>query len=79
MTRASLQQRDAIASEGFCSIDDAASFLGLSRENVRGFIDRGELIHARFGKRVMVSKFNLTRFAALRLQGNALVDGRLTK
>jgi excisionase family DNA binding protein len=53
---------------GFCSIIEAAKFLGISRASVYVLLDKGELASARFGRSRRIPRKGLIEYAERSLQ-----------
>ncbi len=48
--------RKDLASDGTCTIIEAAKFSGLSRSTLYGLMDKGQLAYAKVGKRRLIPR-----------------------
>jgi excisionase family DNA binding protein len=58
-----------LLSDGSMSVLDAAKFLGVGRSYLYNAMERGELRYVRLGRRRLIPKRELVRFAAENLTG----------
>lgn len=60
-------RRMELAAGGVLGYDEAAAFLGIRRRQVERLVDRGELVAARQGRRVVVLRVSVTEYLAARI------------